>query len=1342
MTCVPTATKSLSVSEPQPLDPSKETSPEFFRGQTTSRSDQYSLGVTYHQLRTGEIPFNGSLQEIMDGHLHREPNLEGLNETEKRIVKRALEKNPDLRWASCVKFIGELQRSADADENTSDQHRRRHWFLGRMNSFSPKSTSDPAHAETADLPQPMRETLAYRGRPVTTGLLLIDEELVPVPLKRTDFKASVTAATAEVKVTQRFRNSMDRAIEATYVFPLPEDAAVNRLQMQIEDRIIEGVVREKQEARQTFEEAKQAGHGAALLEEDTPNIFTSSVANILPGQEIRIEITYIQPLPFDEGQYRLVLPMVVSPRYVPGTHESDDVSVGDLPTSVTTPRIPQGMLRGDTVSVEIDLDAGVPLCGFDSPSHDIETLAEDGPNQAKIRLQQENEIPNRDFVLNYRVTGPQIESSLICQPGTEDELGTFVFLSTPPRTVEHQGVPRELIFVLDRSGSMDGQPLKQAKQAVGQLIESLEPMDRFNLIAFDHTVTRFSDHSVAADPSNVRGACKFLDRLEPGRGTEMLQPLRLALQSSRPDGAAAARMVVFVTDGSVDGEREMLAELRDEIGQSRIVGFGIGTAVNRHWMNKLTQAGRGFAVYIYPGENITRVVDCTLRRLSQPILTDVQLLWQGDDDQVEQVLPAQPPDLYQNRPLMVVGRYRGRTCPALTIQGHCGDQAYEVTIPADDVRQHDGGVSLRTLWARQQIEALMDQIWEHPEQKDPLREQVIRLAIEHRLASELTSFLAIEYRSSAERQKAIDALSVEIPQLLPDGMFEHESPLQATCRPKSPIGGDLSALGIDACENAAGMGSMPAAGAKTAATSSTHPKLSRVRRPRVHLSHETDVCGATSNHELPFVIGVLSDLGGEGVSSGPLGDRRFTSVDRDNFADFMQSMNVSLKISEIEGLVPRQVSVTGQLTFRSMNDFELGEIRQQLRAIDDRAGWNPDAVRLDPQFRRLKRAWQGLCHLILNTETGETLRIEVLQATKEEMLNDLAQSSSITDSTLHTRMCTDVFEAVGGRPFNVMIGDYSFGNDENDRDLLERLGVLGEKSQCVFLGSVSPSWFGLESFLELNAEDRWDSILALDADERWNEFRMASQSRFVVLTLPNVLTGVSRVSKYPPDQLANELGIDLEASDLHFEWINAVYLLAECLAECYAKCGTSISMFDAENRRVAPLPDVPLKIDSDGVVSLPSELSIDEGQSSDLSERGFVVLRNLPDDPGTAEFSDPVSLHRSSLGAPDVDFPTTIESARFMHHMRCIMRSRGGFDDPVDVEDYLTRWLEKYVSLDAGDQPNAWARYPLISAEIEVTDSRVVGCYRVEAQLQLRRSDGKVQPPICMVADPLPRTNG
>ena len=551
------------------------------------------------------------------------------------------------------------------------------------------------------------------------------------------------------------------------------------------------------------------------------------------------------------------------------------------------------------MSLEVDLDAGVPLCGFDSPSHDLAVLEEDGATRVRVALDRADEIPNRDFVLNYRVAGPRLEHALVHEPGRGSQPGTFLLITTPPLPRLAAHLPREVILVLDRSGSMEGAPLRQACQAAQQLLDRLDPEDAFNLIAFDTQVTPLAAVPLPAEEPSLRRACAFLEQLRAGGGTEMLEPLRLALQMPAAGGRERVRMVVFLTDGSVHGERELLAALRPVIGRSRLVAFGIGTAVNRHLLNKLTAAGRGFAEFLFPGENIARAVDRTLRRLGYAVLTDVELQW--EEDAVEDVLPERCPDVYRNQPLVVLGHFRGEVPPRLTLRGRLAGRPYTTTLEGSVAGRHANGVPLAALWARQRIETLMDSIWERPDREEDLRRQVTGLARQYNLSSPYTSFLAVEYRSKAEREQARGAVAVEIPQYLPQVMPCPGRAASAATRPGS---------------------------------ASIQHKLDRVRRPRTHITYQVHTFGAKVEKELPFVIGVMGEFScHSGQTPEPLSQRRFLEIDRDNFEEMMRRFGVRLALRVPDVLAGGGAERLVELRFGAMADFEPDGVARQIEPL-------------------------------------------------------------------------------------------------------------------------------------------------------------------------------------------------------------------------------------------------------------------------------------------------------------------------------------------------------------------------------------------------------------------------
>jgi type VI secretion system protein ImpC len=1237
--------------------------PEFFRGETMPTSDQYSLGVTYYELRTGRLPFTGSPSEVMHGHLHRAPDLTGLTDRERDVVARALAKDPALRWAGCVKFIGEVARAADG---------------------TPAAAAAGEPAETAEAtPRPCN----FRGKPVTSGLLLAGDDLVPIPLRRTDVRAAVTAACAEVTVTQVFVNTHARALEATYVFPLPEDAAVHGLRMRVGERVIEGVVREKAEARATYEEAKREGHGAALVEETTPNVFTSSVANILPGQEVQVEIRYLQPLPFAGGRYRFVFPMVVSPRYVLGSDPATEPLAADVPAAVTAPRLPQGFLRGDAVSLEFDLDAGVPVCGFDSPSHDLTVVEDSGATRVRLALRRADEIPNRDFVLNYRVAGPRIEHALFCEPGRDDQPGTFLVVTTPPLAHADAAVPREVVFVIDRSGSMGGEPLEQAKQAARQLLDRLDAGDAFNIVTFDTAVTSLAAAPMSADEANLRRGHHFIDQIDSGGGTEMLEPLRLALLMPPAGGQERVRMVVFLTDGSVSGERELLAALRPAIGRSRIVAFGIGTAVNRHLVNKLTAAGRGFAEYLFPGENIARAVDRTLQRLGHAVLTDVELQWEGGT--VEEVLPERCPDVYRDQPLVVLGRYRGVAPPALTVRGRLGGAPYEARLDAPQARRHEGGAPLTALWARQRIEELTDRMWEQPAQETELRKQVIELAKKYRLASPFTSFLAVEYRSKAEREQAQGAAGVEVPQYLPQGMDLQN------------LDAELSM--VASIPKFAGQADLPSAGR---GAETIRMRLDRCRPPRVDVKYEPT--GAAHGTD------VLDHL-----------LQRFPDQDRGK--DLVRT----LLEEALKGVVRVDKNVTKT-------------IKSAMKALDETLSKQLAAIMHHPKFQQLEGTWRGLSYLVMNSNTrpGE-LEIKVLNVSKRELFKLADKAVEYDQSQLFKKLYESEFGSPGGQPYGAVIGDYEFSHEPDDVELLFRIAKVASAVHCPFLAGASARILGLENWADLvSAKHRSgpeDLSLRCDGDAHaaWRAFRQSEESRYVALTMPRALARLPYGKDTKPID-----GFDFEEVELdptgkprapatkNFTWMNTAYVLGSRMTDAYDKSGTCTAIRGGEGG--AKIQGLPTYVIPGHLGELDRQCSTEVGITSrhelELSKLGFTLLSRHKDTVdcvffGAETVQNPKKYDTAQATADAAissRLPYVMAVSRFAQYLAVMARDwfHSLSMEAPDVEARLNRWISQYANPLAQGQ-DMRVRFPLAEARVQVTaDPWRPGQYLVIAYLR------------------------
>ena len=456
-----------------------------------------------------------------------------------------------------------------------------------------------AGAESAPVPP---------GR-VTEGALFWrtpeSQALVPAPLLGTDVHMVVTGIVGRARVRQEFTNPGSAWTEGIYVFPLPEDAAVDHLRMRIGERVIEGVIKERAAAKAQYEGAKRAGQRASLVEQERPNIFTTSVANVPPGAAITVEIEYQHAIRYDSGQFRLRFPMVVGPRYIPGTPAPP--SSGGEGWAPDTDQVPDALRitppvahpsRGplNPVSLVIELDPGAPPARLESSYHEIQTTPLAG-GRYRIELARGTVPADRDFELMWQ---PHAEAAPLANLFTERKGGeTFAILMvTPPApdALDVARLPREVIFVIDNSGSMHGASIDQAKAALKMALGRLRPTDSFNVIRFNHTTDALFSDARAATPQNLALADRYVSRLHADGGTEMLPALQLALDGHEHPGRL--RQVIFLTDGSVGNEAQLFAAIHERLGDNRLFTIGIGSAPNSHFMREAARLGRGTSTYI------------------------------------------------------------------------------------------------------------------------------------------------------------------------------------------------------------------------------------------------------------------------------------------------------------------------------------------------------------------------------------------------------------------------------------------------------------------------------------------------------------------------------------------------------------------------------------------------------------------------------------------------------------------------------------------------------------------------------------------------------------------------
>ena len=589
----------------------------------------------------------------------------------------------------------------------------------------------------------------------------------PCPLEHTDVDVDVAGFVARVTVTQRFVNPFDETIEAVYLFPLSADAAVDRMTMKIGDRTIAGRIARRDEARATYETARAEGRAASLLEQERPNVFTQSVANIPPGARIDVTISYVETLDYEDGRVEFVFPMVVGKRYVPAAAGKADESMSRLSTTT----VKSDTRAGHDVSIDVRIDAGVPVSAVASRLHAIETTPKSG-HSAVVHLAARDEIPNRDFVLSWDVAGRKLEDAVLAH---RDARGGFVtlILQPPDRVAEADLTPKEVVFVVDTSGSMSGLPMEKSKEVVRYAIDRLNPDDTFNVITFSGSTRILFPEPVPANVVNRAVAMQLLSGTQGGGGTEMMSAIRAALDPS--DAEHHVRIVCFLTDGYVGNDLEILSEIRKH-ANARIFAIGVGNSVNRFLLDQMAAEGRGEVAYAMLTDDGEQVAKTFFERVRNPLLTDVTIDWNGLP--VTDVLPERIPDVFSAKPVVVAARYSAPASGTIRIRGYAGGREVVREVPVSLPESTAGADSIATLWARQKVTAVSREDYAgilSGSPRDAIDERIAALGLEFGLMTPFTSFVAVD---ETPVTAGGDPKRVNVAAEAPDGTTEVNGELQ------------------------------------------------------------------------------------------------------------------------------------------------------------------------------------------------------------------------------------------------------------------------------------------------------------------------------------------------------------------------------------------------------------------------------------------------------------------------------------------------------------------------------------------------------------------------------------
>lgn len=582
-----------------------------------------------------------------------------------------------------------------------------------------------------------------------------DSAVDRLPLKKTSARVSLNGFIASVQLSQVYRNEGNVPINATYIFPGSTRAAVNGMIMTIGERRIVARIKEKEEAKEVFDAAKAAGKSASLLSQKRPNVFSMAVANIMPGDEVTVALTYTETLTAEEGVYEFVCPGVVAPRYGgDAPHASGETAW------IQNPYLRQGNHDPVVYDISVDMRSPLPISSLDSPSHALHAEWHD-KQSVRLSLKDPRDAGNRDFILHYRLQDDTILTGLSRFEANGENY--FLLVSEPPaRVLPDQVPPRDYFFIVDVSGSMHGFPLDTARELMVNLLRSLEPTDRFNILFFAGGSAVLSPQPLTASPGNIARAEAMLNRQRGGGGTELYPALQQAFAMESDENAS--RNIVLITDGYISAEERVFRLVDERLHRNNLFAFGIGSSVNRFLIEGIARAGRADAFVVTSQAEAAQQAKRFNDYISAPTLTNVRL--QAEGVELYDMEPPKVPDMLGQRPIMVIGKYRNASADAaITLKGIGGQGERQWSFRLEDAPATDS--NLPQLWARKRLERL----YVIPaDSKEEQRESILRLGLQYSLLTSHTSFVAVD---ELVRNAAADARDVKQPLPLPEGVTNH-----------------------------------------------------------------------------------------------------------------------------------------------------------------------------------------------------------------------------------------------------------------------------------------------------------------------------------------------------------------------------------------------------------------------------------------------------------------------------------------------------------------------------------------------------------------------------------------
>lgn len=576
-----------------------------------------------------------------------------------------------------------------------------------------------------------------------------------LPLLSTSAEVNIAGVIADVAITQVYKNNGQKPIEAIYVFPASTRAAVYDMLMKIGNRTIQAEIKEKNQAKAEYEQAKAEGKRASLLEQERPNVFQMNVANLMPGDRIEVILKYTEMLIPENGIYEFVYPTVVGPRY----NESQATGKDQY---VANPYQKSGEAPLYDFDIDIYLSAGLPIQNITSTTHKV-GINYEGHKAAEIVLDKSEKAGgNRDFILQYQLTGGEIESGMLLYEHKGENY--FLTMVQPPKRVQAKNIPaREYIFIVDVSGSMRGFPLNISKKLLRDLIVGLRPTDRFNVLLFSGNAGWLAEESIEATEVNVEKAINVIDKQYGGGGTRLLPAMQKALAMPRCDDKLSRSMVV-VTDGYISVEQETFDLIRNRLNESNLFTFGIGAGVNRHLLEGMAHVGMGEPLIITAPEGAHEKAEDFRQYISQPVLSQVNVEFEGFE--AYDIQPSSVPDVLADRPILIFGKYKGNPKGKIRIKGYTGTGAFEKVFDVGQYQASRKNAALRYLWAREKIRLLDD--YNQVSHSDERIAEVTELGLTYNLMTAYTSFIAVD--NEVVRDENGDIVSVKQALPLPSGV--------------------------------------------------------------------------------------------------------------------------------------------------------------------------------------------------------------------------------------------------------------------------------------------------------------------------------------------------------------------------------------------------------------------------------------------------------------------------------------------------------------------------------------------------------------------------------------------